>query len=174
MNIDIGWVDGCMLAVLALSLAVGALRGLVFEVLTLVGWFVAWFAALWGGPLLAPHLPIGGSGSLLNQGAAFALAFIAALVVWGLLSRLVRSLIHATPLSAIDRLLGAVFGMLRGVILLLLLALAIGHTPAANSPAWRASVGAAWLNIALRALEPLWPAGALKLLPPAAANSVRV
>ena len=174
MSIEIGWVDWCMLAVLVLSFVVGALRGLVFEVLTVVGWFVAWFAALWAGPLLAPHLPIGTSGSLLNQGAAFALAFIAVLIVWGLLSRLVRSLIHATPLSAIDRLLGAVFGVLRGAILLLLLAVFVAHTPAGNSAPWQVSIGAAWLNTALRALGPLWPAGAPRLLPAGAANSVRV
>ena len=174
MSIEIGWVDWCMLAVMVLSLVVGALRGLVFEVLAVVGWFVAYFAALWAGPLLAPHLPIGTSGSLLNHGAAFAFAFIAALIVWSLLSRLVRSLIRATPLSAIDRLLGAVFGMLRGVILLLLLAAVIAHTPAEKSAPWQASVGAAWLNIALRAFGPMLPADMSNLLPAGTKNSVRV
>ena len=50
--------------------------------------------------------------------------FIAALIVWGLLSRLLRRLIHATPLRGVDRLLGAVFGVLRGGVVLLALALA--------------------------------------------------
>ena len=66
MDTGIGWVDWAMLAVLVLSLVVGAVRGLVFEVLSLAGWIVACFAAQSGSPWLAPHLPIGTPGSPLN------------------------------------------------------------------------------------------------------------
>lgn len=161
---EIGWVDWGMLAVLVLSLVVGAVRGLVFEVLAIAGWFVAYFAAQWAAPLLAPHLPIGTPGSLLNVGAAFASAFVAALIVWGLLSRLVRSLIRATPLSAIDRLLGAAFGLLRGGLVLLAIAVLVAYTPAVKSALWQASIGAIWLNSALRDLKPLLPTEVANLL----------
>ena len=164
MDIEIGWVDWGMLAILMLSIVIGALRGLVFEVLALIGWFVAYFVAQYAAPLLAPHLPIGTPGSLLNQGAAFASAFIATLIVWGLLSRLVRSLIHATPLSAFDRLLGAAFGLARGVFVLLALAVLVAYTPAAKSASWLASVGAGGLNSALRELKPLLPTAVANLL----------
>jgi membrane protein required for colicin V production len=160
----IGWVDWAMLAVLVLSIVVGALRGLVFEVLAIVGWIVAYFVAQWAAPLLAPHLPIGRPGSLLNQGVAFASAFIATLIVWGLLSRLLRRLIHATPLHAADRVLGAAFGLARGCIVLLAVAVVVAYTPAAKSPEWRASIGAAWLNSALQGLKPLLPAYVSNLL----------
>jgi membrane protein required for colicin V production len=164
MEIGIGWVDGVMLGVLVLSLVVGALRGLVFEVLALLGWVVAWFVAQWATPWLAVHLPIGTPGSLLNRGAAFASAFIAALIVWGLLSRLVRSLVHATPLRAVDRLMGAAFGLLRGVIVLLAIAVLVAYTPAARSPDWRASVGAGWLTEAWRGVKPMLPSDVSNLL----------
>ena len=156
----IGWVDWSLLGVLVLSIVVGALRGFVFEVLALAGWFVAWFAAQWGGPQLAPHIPVGPPGSLLNTAAAFATAFLVTLVVWGIAVRLLRSLLHATPLRPVDRLLGAVFGLLRGVVVLLLVAAIVGWTPAARSPAWQASVGAAWLAAALHGLAPLLPGNA--------------
>ena len=46
----LGWVDWTLLAVLALSVAVGLWRGLVFELMSLVGWFAAYLAAQWGSP----------------------------------------------------------------------------------------------------------------------------
>ena len=60
---DVGWLDWALLAVLLLSAAVGIVRGLVFECLSLAGWLVAWFAAQWVAPQLAPHVPVGAAGS---------------------------------------------------------------------------------------------------------------
>jgi membrane protein required for colicin V production len=165
MDLDIGWVDACLLGVLALSIVVGAVRGLVFEVLSLAGWLVAYFVALWATPLLAPHLPIGAPDSALNQAASFASAFILALIVWSLLSRVVRSLIHATPLRPVDRLLGGGFGLVRGGLVLLILAALVGFTPAARSAAWQASVGARCLHAALGEIKPALPPDVARFLP---------
>ncbi len=153
----LGLVDWVLLALLGVSIAVGVVRGFVFEVLSLVGWVVAWFAAQWGSPLLAPHVPVGTPGSGLNAGVAFGLAFAGALLAWALLARLIRLLIHATPLSIPDRLLGAGFGALRGGVLLLALATVVALTPASQSQAWRGSTGARWLEQGLAALKPLLP-----------------
>jgi membrane protein required for colicin V production len=151
------WADWALLAVLAASVLVGLFRGFVFECLSLAGWVVAWFAAQWAAPQLAPSLPVGPPGSALNLAAALCLCFIAALVVWGLAAKLIRMLIHATPLSVPDRLLGAAFGVLRGVVLLLAVSSVVAMTPAAQSNTWRQSQGARWLNSALHALKPLLP-----------------
>jgi membrane protein required for colicin V production len=142
---------------MAASVVIGLVRGFVFEVLSLAGWLLAWFAAQWSAPQLAPHLPIGSTGSALNLAAALTLCFIAALVVWGLLAKLVRMLIRATPLSLPDRLLGGGFGALRGALLLLAVSSVLSLTPAAQSAGWRASKGARWLGITLQALKPLLP-----------------
>ena len=168
----LSWLDWTLLAVLVLSVVVGLVRGFVFECLSLAGWVAAWFAAQWGGPVLAPYLPqmsIGNTGSALNQGLAFVLAFIAALIVWSLLARLIRMLIHATPLSLPDRLLGAGFGLLRGTVLLLVVATVVTLTPASQSQGWRTSHGAHWLGVALVTLKPLLhflPASAVRLSHP--------
>ncbi|MDP2006197.1 MAG: CvpA family protein [Rubrivivax sp.] len=161
----LSWLDGSLLAVLLISVVIGLVRGFVFECLSLAGWLVAWFAAQWAAPVLAPHVPVGTAGSELNLGAAFALAFIGALVIWSLLSRLIRMLIHATPLSIPDRLLGAGFGVLRGGVLLLALASVVTLTPAAQSGPWRSSHGARWLGQALDVLKPLLPSTVTSLLP---------
>jgi membrane protein required for colicin V production len=73
-------------------------------------------------------------------------------------------LIHATPLSLPDRLLGAVFGMLRAVVLLLAVSSVLALTPAAQSTAWRSSQGARWLGSSLQALKPLLPEAVVHLL----------
>jgi membrane protein required for colicin V production len=154
--IDIGWVDMALLAFLVVSVVVGLLRGFVFELLSLAGWFAAYFAARWFTPELQPHIPLGGPGSALNYGATFACAFLVALVIWSMVARLIRALIRATPLSPIDRLLGAGFGLVRGLVVLLVVATVVGVSPLSHSPAWQRSQGAVWLNALLQGLRPVF------------------
>jgi membrane protein required for colicin V production len=156
--LPLGWVDVAMLGIVVLSALIGLLRGITFELLSLAGWFVAYFGGRWLEPFVAPHLPIGAAGSALNGAAAFASAFLALLIVWSLLARAVSALIAATPLRPLDRLLGAVFGLVRGVLVLLVAATVIAYTPLAQSPAWRQSVGAVALEGVLLQLLPLLPA----------------
>ncbi|MCE2917839.1 MAG: CvpA family protein [Rubrivivax sp.] len=157
------WLDIALLTVIGLSVAVGLWRGFVFECLSLAGWLVAWFGAQWAVPFLAPHLPGWGTG--LNLAAAFVIGFIAVLVAWGLLSRLIRMLIQATPLSIPDRLLGGGFGALRGGVLLLALALGVALTPAAQSDAWRQSQTVRGLGYVISGLKPWLPEAITQRLP---------
>lgn len=161
----IGWVDWTLLAITLASVIVGIVRGLVFEVLSLLGWVAAYMAAHAGASWLAPHLPIGVPGSALNFGAAFMITFIVALIAWTLLARLLRLLIHATPLTLVDRTLGAAFGFVRALVVLLAVATVVSFTPAARAPAWQTSHGAAWLGALLAGLKPLLPAAVTRHLP---------
>jgi len=161
----LSWVDWVLLAVLGLSVLVGVFRGLVFELMSLAGWVVAYVAAIWFAPQAAPHLPVGTPGSALNHSAALLACFVAALVVWGLIARLVRMMIAATPLTVPDRVLGAAFGALRGLVLLLAVATIVTLTPAAQSALWKQSVGAQWLAITLQGLRPLLPTALAQWLP---------
>jgi membrane protein required for colicin V production len=154
---QLGWVDLTMLGVLLLSLGLGLWRGFVLEALALVGWVVAYFAAQWLAPQWAPHLPLGEPGSSVNHAASFAVAFLAVLIGWGLASRVLRLLVNATPLRGADRVLGAAFGLLRGVLLLMLVATGVALTPAAGSADWHRSQGAQWLEVALQGIKPLLP-----------------
>jgi membrane protein required for colicin V production len=160
-----GWVDIALLAVLAASMLVGLLRGLVFEVLSLAGWVVAYVAAQWLAPAVAPHVAVGAPGSAINAGTAFFIVFAVVLIAWSLAARLVKMLVHATPLSLPDRVLGAGFGALRGLVVLLVLATVVAMTPAVRSAAWQGSQGAGWLALALAQLRPMLPAAAAQHLP---------
>ncbi len=160
-----GWVDWALLALLALSIVVGLWRGLVFEVLSLLGWIAGYVAAQAFAPEVAVHVPIGTPGSAINLAVAFAALFLLALIAWALASRLLRLLIHATPLQLIDRALGGGFGLLRGALLLLAVASVVSLTPASRSPAWQQSQGAAWLVAGLQTLKPVLPETFAQRLP---------
>ena len=54
-------------------------------------------------------------------------------------------------------MLGAAFGVLRGMVLLLAVSSVVALTPAAQSTTWRGSQGARWLGSTLQALKPLLP-----------------
>jgi membrane protein required for colicin V production len=153
---DPSWLDIALLVFLLLSVLVGVMRGFVFELLSLAGWFAAWLAARVCTPMAQPYIHIGEPGSSLNYGATYACVFLAAFVVWAIAARLVRALIRATPLSVIDRLLGAGFGAVRGVLVLALAALLIGLSPWAKAPMIRQSIGVAWLNALVQSLRPLF------------------
>lgn len=153
----LSWVDWTLLAVLVLSVLVGLWRGLVFELMSLAGWVVAWIGAQVLALDLMPWLPAGTPGSTGQLLVAFGLAFIGLLLAWTLLARLMRLLIQATPLSLPDRVLGGGFGLLRGGVLLLALATALALTPLAQSQPWRQSAGARWLGAVLQGIKPLLP-----------------
>jgi len=159
------WVDLAMLLWLVVSMLIGLARGLVFEILSLIGWGVAYFVALRLGPMLAPQLPVGEPGSTLNHAVALLCAFIVVLLAWALLTRLLRLLVRATPLNLPDRVLGAGFGAVRGLVVLMAVATLVGLTPMAGSLVWRQSLGAAWLNGALHGIKPLLPSELSRHLP---------
>ena len=90
-----GWVDLSFLAALGLSIAVGLWRGLVYEVLALGGWLVAYLLSPWLAPVVQGWLPEARLGPQLSHAAGLVLAFIVVLVVWSLVARLIRALIQA-------------------------------------------------------------------------------
>ncbi len=162
---ELPWIDWALLAVLLVSVVVGLVRGFVFEVLSLAGWLVAWFGSQYLARELSPQLPIGEPGSAGNMAAAYVICFVGILFVWALLAKLVRLLVHATPLSIPDRLLGAGFGLLRGGVLLLAIATVVALTPMARAKPWQRSDGARWISVALIGLKPLLPVEVSRYLP---------
>jgi membrane protein required for colicin V production len=152
------WVDIALLAVLGLSAVIGLWRGLVYELMSLAGWVVAYVVAQHYGTSVATWLPVGEAGSTLRALLSYATTFAAMLLVWTLLAKLARAMISATPLSVVDRALGAGFGLARGLFILLVAALVVTATPASRSAAWQSSRGAAWLSALLHGVKPALPA----------------
>lgn len=163
---DFGWVDLALVGMIAVSVLVGLWRGLVFEVLAVLGWIAAYFAAQWMAPELAPQLPIGAAGSALNHAAAFSVVFVLALLIWGIAARLVRMLVRAVPVvSTADRLMGAVFGLVRALVLLLAISTLVGLTPLIEAQAWQQSRVAVWSNRLLQSMKHVLPANFYRYFP---------
>jgi membrane protein required for colicin V production len=158
-------LDWVFAAVLLASLLLGAWRGLIFEVLSLVTWAAAFVLAQWFAPDVAQMLPLSGAGEPVRYAAGFVLAFVAAVFAGGLVAVLVKRLITAAGLAPADRMLGAVFGLVRGVVVLLALAVVIAMTPLKSSAWWLESFGAGVLSAALKGLKPVLPQEFGKYLP---------
>lgn len=150
-------LDWILVAVSGGSMLLGLWRGLVYEVLSVLGWLVSFYAAQWFAPDLAIMLPFQSLSDPLRYAAAFVLIFVACLFACGLLAFLVKKLVHAVGLRPIDRVLGALFGLLRGAILLLAATVVINMTALKTSDWWTESSSAPLLSDALTAIKPLLP-----------------
>jgi membrane protein required for colicin V production len=138
---SLNWVDLCVLAVVGISALLSLLRGLVREVLSLVGWVVAcWIAFRWSGPaglVLASTLDVSPS---VRTALGFVALLVVALFAFGLLNFLIGKLLESTGLSATDKMLGILFGIGRGLAIITVLVTFAGLTSLPRDPWWRQSI----------------------------------
>ncbi len=136
----LNWADYVILGIVVLSVLISLWRGLLKEVLGLA----IWLAAFW----VAFNFADETQGFFINSisvpsarmAVAFALLFLAALIVGGLLNFLLGKLIKTTGLSGTDRFFGMFFGLARAGVLMVALVLAAGFTPIPKDPWWQQSV----------------------------------
>lgn len=157
-------LDWILLGILLLSLMLGAWRGLVFEVLSVLGWAAAFFLAQWLAPEVGARLPMASLSDPLRYAAAFVLTFVLAVFVAGLLASLVRKLIAVVGLRPVDRVFGAAFGLVRGLVILLALTVVVEITALKTAPWWQTSTAAALLSVSLQGLKPVLPEGFARYL----------
>lgn len=158
-------LDWIFLLVLLVSLALGVWRGLVYEVLSMLNWVAAFVVAQLFAPELAQHLPMSGAGEAVRYAAGFVVVFVASVFVGGLLALLAKKLLAAAGLEPVDRTLGAGFGLVRGVVLVLAATVVVLMTPLKSDPWWQESVGASVSTAALKGLKPVLPEQFAKFLP---------
>ncbi len=149
--------DQVFLAVMAASILLGLWRGLVSEIFTLLGWVVALILAWKLAPLCVPLLGAVVKAEWARWPVAFASIFIGVLLLLAVLRFLLRSLLSISGLSLFDRLAGAGFGVLRGLVLALLFVAGAGLTDLPAKPWWRESVFAPPLVTAVIAARPWLP-----------------
>lgn len=158
-------LDWIFLAVLLISLVVGAWRGLVYELFSVANWIVAFVLAQWFAPEAARWLPMSSASEIVRYAAGFVLVFVLSLFAGGLVAFLMSKLVQAVGLRPVDRVLGAAFGLVRGVVLLLAFAVVFGMTPLVKGPLWQESTGAGIATVALQGLKPVLPQEFGKYLP---------
>ncbi len=146
-------VDWILLAILGLSFLLGIWRGIVQEVLSLVGWVAAFYVSQMYAPMAAAWLPMEGSSQMLRYAAGFVVVFVAVLVGTVLVSALIKKLISAVGLGPLDRLLGSLFGLMRGVVILLAVTVFVGMTPMRETEGLEASAGYAMVATVFACVE---------------------
>ncbi len=151
-------LDWILIAIGALSAFWGLLRGLVREVLSVAGWVASFWLAQKYAEQAGAWLPWTSSNDTLKHLAGFAVVFLAVLVLSTLLALLMKKLASAAGLGPLDRLLGAIFGAFRGLLLLLTLTIVVELSPWRDSEFWQAAGVAQWLQATLHTLSPLLPA----------------
>ena len=162
----ISLTDWVLLGVLLASMLVGLWRGLVYEVLSLAGWVAAFVVAQWLAVDAVVWLPmIHGASESIQYAVAFAVVFVATVFVAGFVSWLIKKLIETVGLRPVDRTLGAVFGLARGVVLLLALTVVLQLTGVARDDWWTTAQGPVWLQVVLTGLKPLLPQNFVEYLP---------
>ena len=159
------WLDWALLAVLLLSALLGLWRGLVYEVLSLAVWVLAFVLAQAYAAPVGAWLPVHGFSEPLRLAAGFAAVFVGAAFAGGLLAWLVKKLVESVGLRPVDRILGGAFGLARGMVILLGLAVVVSMTPLQSQERWRDSPVAGLLSGTLHAIKPLLPEAVARHLP---------
>ena len=129
--------DFVLLGVLGVSAVLGLIRGLLKEVLSLAAYAFAFVAAIWWGPRVSDWLTSWITQSFLRKTVAEVGVFIAVLLSIGMINMALSALIDKTGLTPADHGLGAVFGLARGILFVLILVTLAGFTPLPDEPWWK-------------------------------------
>lgn len=133
------WVDIVIPGVIVVSALFSLMRGFVREALSLIGWLAAfWVALSFSGSLAQEFLMSIGLPSV-RMVVAFTLLFVVTLVLTAIVNRLAGQLVRHTGLSGTDRMIGMVFGIARGVVLVAVMVLLAGMTTLPQAPWWHES-----------------------------------
>lgn len=129
-------VDVVIIFVIVLSALFGILRGFMKESISLAKWVIAtWIAATFA-PKLAPMLPAAIESEAVRQAISFATLFILVFLLGTLISHLVTRMLIKTGLTSVDRVLGLGFGLLRGVLIIMIFVIVGGHFPQLPRQDW--------------------------------------
>ena len=134
------WVDYAILTIIGISALISILRGFVREALSLLGWIVAIWVSLSFADEIAALLIDKISLPSVRTASAFLILFFACLIVAGVINYLAGKLIEKTGLSGTDRMLGVVFGTVRGAVVVGILVLLAGFTAVPQDPWWDQSM----------------------------------
>lgn len=132
-------IDWVLLGIVAGSAVFGLMRGLIGVLASLAAWILAGWAAFQFGAQVALMLASDGEPGAGQLFAGYALAFIVVMVVVGLAGWMLRKLVHSVGLSGVDRMLGFVLGVVRGLVVACGLLLLLGLTELPREPSWQAS-----------------------------------
>ena len=151
------YLDYLVVGVVLISVLLGGWRGVVGEVIALTAWVFGFLAARWFGPEVAANFFTGINDPALRLVTAWIAIFLFVLLLMALLRLAVRSLLNALGLSLSDRLLGILFGAVRGLLIVLALFIVGGMTSLPKEKWWHQAYFSAPIETAVLASRPWLP-----------------
>jgi len=133
------WIDIVIIALVILSAVLSLFRGFVKEALALASWLVAFWVAMVFHEDLAAVLSQWLGEPSVQKIAAFSILFISVLLLGALVNYLAGKLVDKTGLTGTDRMLGVVFGVARGGVIVAVLVLLAGLTDLPQDSWWQES-----------------------------------
>lgn len=155
-------LDWMVVLVLAASVIRSLMRGLVEEIFSLGAWIVAFLAAKWGAAAIGPLLPIGMESEGLKYFAGFVVVFLVMMIAVMLTGHAIKGAVGAVGLGGADKIVGGMFGLLRGLVILVGFTLAAGLTAFPRTDFWKNAIFSKPLETLAVAAQPLLPAGLAK------------
>ena len=150
--------DYLVIFVMVASVIISMLRGLVKEVLSLAGWVVAFVVANAYGATLAPMLPSMIPGEAVRLMVAFVALFLGVRILMGLLMLAIDAMLKASGLSLADRGLGGLFGLARGIVIVLFGVILCGMTSIPQQDFWKDALLSPMAETGARTIKPFLPA----------------
>jgi membrane protein required for colicin V production len=133
------WVDYTIVGIVLLSAVLGLLRGFIKEALAMLIWIVAFWVGSQYSHELSALFQNTISYAAARVALAFVLLFIGTVMLGSIISFLLSKLVQKPGLNFTDRLLGLGFGVVRGVLLVVVLVLVAGFTPVPEQSWWKQS-----------------------------------
>jgi membrane protein required for colicin V production len=149
--------DYAVLTIIGLSIILSIMRGVVREVLSILGWVAAFYVARTYIDQLLPMMPGNIPTEALRVLAAFLVLFLATLLLVSLLSIALSAIVKRIGLNWLNRLFGAVFGVFRGVLIVCVLVLLAGLTDMPKDARWRNAMFSAPFEALVIAALPWMP-----------------
>jgi membrane protein required for colicin V production len=149
--------DYVVLTILVASIVISVLRGLVKEILSLLVWLAAFVVANRYGAAMATLLPDAVPAGTMRLVVGFAILFIGTMLLGSLVNLAIAHIIRASGLQIVDRGLGGVFGLARGVLIVMTLVILAGLTDLPRQPVWREAVLSPIAESAVRTVKPWLP-----------------
>lgn len=133
------WFDIAILVIIFISAGISLLRGFVREALSLAAWILSFWVAINFADRLAPHLEGMIQSETARISVSFAILFLLTLLAGSLVNYLLFQLVKKTGLTGTDRMLGIIFGIGRGIMVVSIILLLAGATTLPQESFWKES-----------------------------------
>ena len=150
------WFDYGVIAIVALSVLLAVFRGVVREITALAGWAAALILSGLYAQELAHWLPVALS-PILKAVIAYLVIFLGVLLLFGLAGVLLAKLFRVAGLGITDRAVGALFGLVRGALIVFVVVMLAGLTSLPKEPFWREAMLSGPVETAVLAAKPMLP-----------------